>query len=370
MTIPINNSNSNNLLNELFNKQIHLPYSFSNKKKEMFYKELNILLNANVDIEQSLDIITNLFNNPKDASLIKTIKNSLIKGSSLHEALQNTNHFNNYECFSIKIGEESNNLQNVLLELHLFYERKIKMKRQIISVITYPIFVFIITIAVLYFMLNNVVPMFSNVFIQFGEKLPPITQNIINLSKLLPFLTILFLTTIIVMTGIHLTQKNKEYYRKYLSTFFLKIPYIGNLIQTIYLARFCQSLKLLLAAKTPLMISLELVQKMISYYPIEISLEFIKKDIYKGESFGNSLKKHPIYHHKLTSMVSVGEQINELDKMFEKLTTQLNDELDYKTKMISVILEPLIILLIGTIVGVIMVAMYAPMFNLSKIITP
>ena len=148
----------------------------------------------------------------------------------------------------------------------------------------------------------------------------------------------------------------------------LRIPFFGGLIRKIYTARFCQSLNLLLGAKTPLIISLELTEKMIGYYPIETTLPKIRKDIMQGVSFGEALQKHKFYNHKLVSMVKVAEQINELDNMFGKLTTQYNEEVEHNTKMIGVVLEPLIIIIIGAVVGVIMIAMYSPMFDLSKII--
>ena len=109
-------------------------------------------------------------------------------------------------------------------------------------------------------------------------------------------------------------------------------------------------------------------QKMIDFYPIESSLVHVKADIMKGAALGDSLSKHEVYDHKLVSMVKVAEQINKLDEMFEKLTEQYNEDIEHQTKMIGVILEPLIIIVIGVIVGVIMIAMYSPMFDLSKII--
>lgn len=153
-----------------------------------------------------------------------------------------------------------------------------------------------------------------------------------------------------------------------MSNIVLRVPFFGGLIRTIYLSRFCQSLNLLLSAKIPLVTAIELTQKMITFYPIESSLTIIKEHIMKGRPLGESLSKFSVYDHKLISMIKVAEQINKLDDMFEKLTEQYNDEVDHKTKMIGVVLEPLIIIIIGLVVGIIMIAMYAPMFDLTKII--
>ena len=114
--------------------------------------------------------------------------------------------------------------------------------------------------------------------------------------------------------------------------------------------------------------SLSLTGKMIAFYPIETAIEGIKNDITKGASLHESLRKHPVFDNKMVSMVEVAEQVNQLDTMFERLTEQYNEEISHQTKMIGVILEPMIIIVIGVIVGVIMISMYAPMFDLSKII--
>ena len=166
----------------------------------------------------------------------------------------------------------------------------------------------------------------------------------------------------------HALLKEKQSYRAITTKMMLRIPYFGSLIQKIYISRFCQSMKLLITSKTTLINSLSLTKKMIGFYPIEIAIETIKEDITRGASLNESLKKHSVFENKMVSMVEVAEQVNQLDIMFDRLTEQYNEEISHQTKMIGVILEPMIIIVIGVIVGVIMISMYAPMFDLSKII--
>ena len=353
----------------LFNKEIRFSFKFSDKKKALFYKELALLISSNIDFKQALDILTEQFKKAKDKALIISIKNDVISGKTLHETLAANKYFSPYEYYSIKIGEETRKLDHVLVALQKYFDKKIKMKRQLISVFTYPSFVLLVTFGVLYFMMNNVVPMFTSVFKQFGAELPSLTKKIVILSENFSTITIILILTIITICSIHYSFKANDRYRYLTTTLVLKTPFFGGLIRTIYLSRFCQSLNLLLSAKTPLITSLELTQKMIGFYPITSSLNTIRNDILKGCSLGASLAKHSIFDHKLVSMVKVAEQINKLDDMFERLTEQYNDEVEHQTKMIGVVLEPLIIIIIGGIVGVIMIAMYSPMFNLSKIIS-
>lgn len=348
--------------------QITLSKTFSDKQKEIFYRELGMLLKSGVDFKKALEIVSQQLEKKKERALILELKDKIVHGKSIYESMMESKQFSPYEYYSVQIGEETRKLEEVLTELQKYFNRKIQMRRQIISVLTYPSIVMIVTILVLYFMLNKVVPMFSSVFRQFGSELPKSTQYIIKLSN---HSGGLFLFIFLVSMGLVLTHfllREKDKYRDVISKIVLRIPYFGNLIRKIYISRFCQSMNLLITSKTTLLTSLSLTSKMIGFYPIEKSIEKIKSDITKGASLHESLRKHSIYENKLVSMVEVAEQINQLDTMFERLTEQYNEEINHQTKMIGVILEPLIIIVIGVIVGIIMVSMYAPMFDLSKII--
>ena len=268
---------------------------FSNKEKEAFYREFAVLIKAGVDFNQSLQILASQQKSEKIRKILTTINADVVAGNTLFDALKKHKEFSPYEYYSIKIGEETRKLAAVLTQLQLFFARKIKMKRQLVSVITYPAFVLGITFIVLYFMLNYIVPMFSSVFKQFGSELPEITKFVIRLSE--NFNTILFTILLIVLTivGIHRYYKTNDSYRNFIGTTLLKTPFLGKFLQKIYVSRFCQSLSLLLGAKTPLITSLELTKEMIVFYPMQKAIRDIKQDILKGNTLANSLQKHKIF---------------------------------------------------------------------------
>lgn len=351
-----------------FDREIKFQKKFSDKRKEMLYRELGMLLKSGVDFKKALEIIGSQTKNKLEREIILEIKNKVVEGKGIYEAMMKSGHFSPYEYYSIQIGEETRKLEEVLNELQKYFSRKIQMRRQIVSVLTYPSIVMLVTILVLYFMLTQVVPMFSSVFRQFGSELPESTKYIIKLSNNSGLVFGIIAFVIVTLVLLHLYLKTNSQYRHYLSLFILKIPYFGKLIQKIYLSRFCQSMSLLIKSKTPLISSLDLTTKMIGFYPIESSLGQIKEDITRGTLLSDSLKKHKVYETKMVSMIEIAEQVNQLDIMFERLSDQYNEEISHQTKMIGVILEPLIIIIIGLIVGTIMVSMYAPMFDLSKII--
>ena len=146
------------------------------------------------------------------------------------------------------------------------------------------------------------------------------------------------------------------------------MPVIGPMITKIYLARFCQSMKLLLGAKTKLIDALELIEKMIAFYPIEVALKQVRKEVMKGKSLNEGLSGFKIFNKRMLSLIKVSEEVNQPEKIFEKLSQQLSDEVDHQNALLSKLIEPIFIVVLGVIVGFILVAMYLPMFKLSTTI--
>ncbi|WP_430405612.1 type II secretion system F family protein [Fluviicola sp.] len=351
-----------------FKKDIVLGKPLNDKFKEHFYGEFATLIESGIDMRRALQLIIDEQEKKNVRGHIETLLEDLVKGNSLSESMQKSAHFTPYEYQSIRIGEESGRLKNVLFSLSNYFASKVKLKRQLVSVFTYPAFVFSITVGVLYFMLNFVVPMFKDVFKQFGQELPWLTLKIVWLSE--NFGSFIFWFLLIGLgTGFYLfSQKNEDWFRKFSGNFILKIPIFGKLIQKIYIARFCQSMALLLEAKTPLVKALDLVSEMIRFYPMQQTILAAKAEILAGNSLHEGLSKFEILDKRLISLIKIAEEINQLDQTFHRLTIQYNEEIEYRTKMIGTIIEPAIIVIIGVIVGVIMVSMYLPMFNLSNVI--
>lgn len=351
-----------------FQKEIKLGKAFSDKDKEGFYNEFCSLLDSGVDIQRALSILIEEQPKKKIEAILQKLAEDLVSGSSLSEAMKISGHFTAYEYQSVRIGEETGRLKIVLSHLNGFFADKVKLRRQLIGVFTYPGFVILITFGVLYFMLNSVVPMFQDVFNQFGQELPPLTQKIIWLSRHFSAFMLYFSGAVIITAVYAYTQRNEVWYRKMKGNFLIKMPVFGPLIQKIYIARFSQSMSLLLSSKTPLVTSLEMIEDMIGFYPLENAVAAIRKDILSGESLHYGMEKFSIFDKRMVSLVKIAEEINQLDVTFARLTRQSQEDIEFKTKLIGTIIEPMIIVIIGGIVGVIMVAMYLPMFNLSNVV--
>ena len=352
----------------ILQRDLKLGKVLPDKAKESFYIELHSLLDSGIDIQRSLTILEEEQKSEKLKKVFNELLSDLIGGMSLADTLKKSGHFTSYEYQSIRIGEETGRLGIILKHLGNYFTNKVKLRRQLIGVFTYPSFVILITIGVLYFMLNSVVPMFEDVFKQFGQELPYLTQKIIGLSNHFSTFLAYFIGILVIGGVIAYSQRKENWFRGAGSKLVMNIPIFGGFIKKVYLARFCQSMSLLLGARTPLVQSLELVEEMINFYPYETAIKEIRAGILKGEMLHEGLAKFPIFDQRLVSLTKIAEEINELDRTFERLSNQYQEDIEFKTKLIGTIIEPLIIVIIGLVVGVIMVSMYMPMFNLSNVI--
>ena len=351
------------------NREIELfGNKMTDKKKERFYSDLKTLITAGVDLKSALEIIIEEQAKEKDKNFFQGIYDAILKGKSLSDALKDTGKFSEYEYFSIAIGEESNELTGVLEQLILYFQDQIALRKQIISVMSYPIFVIAITFGLVYFMMTNIIPIFVDVFQQFGSELPSLTQTVVSISENFGTYALILLIAIAGIALFVRFQKHKIWFRKYTSAFFLRIPQVGQLIKLVYLSRFTQSMQLLLASNTPLVRAIELTEKMIKYYPIEVALNKVKKDISEGKTLHEGMQEFKFFPKRMLSLVKVGEEVNQLDVMLAKVSNQYREEMKHRTAILGKLMEPILLLLVAGIVGVILIAMYLPMFNLSNVL--
>ena len=336
------------------------------KKKESLYVELSTLLLSGIDLRTALELILVDQEQAKDKVLFEGIRARILSGLALSEALKETERFSDYEFYSIRIGEETGRLGEVLTDLAKYYKSKIQQRRKIVSAVTYPAIVLLSSLGAVFFMIKFVVPMFADVFLRFGGKLPWITAAIISFSNWFDRYFSLFLLFIIAVTVVYFLKRRSEWFRKISSGFLLKIPVVGDIVRKIYLARFANTMRLLVSTDTPLLRSIALVRQMINFYPIENSLLKVEQDILQGESLHKSLASFPFYPPKMIQLIKVGEEVNRMDYFFEKIASQYTEEVEYRTNTISSLLEPLIIIFLGLVVGIILIAMYLPMFQMSN----
>lgn len=341
---------------------------FSSKKKFDFYNELGVLLQAGIAIREALTLIKENQKKEKDKIIFETILNRVVNGMPFSEAILSINNFSDYEYYSLKIGEETGSLSRVCKSLALFFDRKNEQKKIVISALTYPLIVLTTAVLVVIFMLSYVVPMFEDIFKQNKIELPFLTRVIIAFSDGIKNYGWIFL---IAIFGVLLTLKilkNNYYYRELLHNLLLKIPIVGSFITKIYLAQFTQAISLLVSSKVPILNCIQMVKKMIGFIPLEKSLQKVEERILLGKSLSESLAGNKMFDNRIISLVKVAEETNQTEFVFNQLNEQYNNEVIQQSKSVSTFLEPFIIVVIGAIIGVLLVAMYLPMFKLSSVI--
>ena len=340
----------------------------SDKKKQTLFNDLFLLLNAGLDIKRVLELIVEEQKKEKDKEILENIYEAVIQGSSLSEALEDSTFFSVYECYSIKIGEESGKLADVLHHLRDHFEKKIEQKRQIISALSYPMIVMFVALGAVAFMIGFVVPTFSDTFRKFDIELPAITKFIIDLSN--SFDNIMLVTGLVITSVVvfYSMNKSKDWFKKIQAKALLSMPIIGPILHLSYLAQFAQSMSLLMKAKTPLLDALDLIQKMIPSYDLRKALDESKGSIMKGEPLADTLGKHKIFPSRMVYLIGVGEEVNKLDDIFDQLSELYSKELEHRSKLLSTVIEPILIVFLGLVVGFILVAMYLPMFSITEML--
>jgi type II secretory pathway component PulF len=356
-------------LDELLKKEISFFGTFfNNKRKASFFTELGVLLKAGVRLREGLQLLSENQKKEKMISFYSGMVDDLDAGKSFYEVLKSKKEFNEYEAYSVQIGEETGNLPGIITELGNFCTQKNEQRRQLLNAMAYPIIILCTAILVVVFMLRMVVPMFEDIFRQNGVELPTITKWIIAASNAIKTFG---LPALLVLTGMIIFRKslfgNKLIKEKW-QAFLLKLPFAGNFIRLVHLSQFTQAMALLTSSKVPMLNSIQMVGRMVGFYPLKSALVRIEEQILSGMSLHESVKGKRVFDLKMTALIKVAEETNEIEYIFEKLNQQYADEVRQKSKLLSTLMEPLIIVVIGLFVGVILVSMYLPMFKLSSVL--
>jgi len=351
----------------LLNKEIQLfGKGASDKDKIKFYQQLSILLEAGVDIKGAIEVCGEETKKKKLKKAIGNIQESIVNGESFSEALEKTEQFSNYEYFSLKIGEETGQLKTVLKQLVVFYKNRIKQKRLFVSALSYPLMVLLFSFGAVIFMLKFIVPIFTDVFQRFGNELPAATQMVIQASNIVGKYFLPFLLISAIVTGLLYAQRKTDWFRKITAKIVCSIPVLGKIIKKLYTIQLCQGMALMIESRVPILQIVELQSKMIDFYPINEALEKCKKEIFGGALLYESLSKNSFFDSRFLTLVKVGEASNCLGQIFKELADAYLQEVEYETGILSNIIEPILIIFIGLIVGAILIAMYLPMFQLSN----
>lgn len=332
-----------------------------------FTRQLSTMFSAGLTIEKA---ISNLGAEEKDTKFKKVLKrvdDDIRKGYSLSEAFeQHPGVFNPLYISLVKAGEVSGTLHSVLDELSDNLERTEDTRRKVNSAMTYPIFILVFLAFVVWFLFYYIIPKFSDIYAGFGAELPVATRMAIAISNvikgnLLGTLGII-IAFLLVFFIINLTDKG----RWTIDLIKLKLPVIGNLVESSVMSKFSRTFSILMKAGVPIMETLELVENVVGNAVIENAVRKSKVMIKEGYGIAHAFRSTGVFPSTLLQMISTGEETGDLDKLLSKTAEFYDKIIDSVIDKLTSLIEPMLIILMAGIVGTIIVVIYLPIFNLGE----
>ncbi|MEY4549799.1 MAG: hypothetical protein RL685_5994 [Pseudomonadota bacterium] len=327
------------------------------------------MIDAGLPLVQCLDILAQQQPKPAFATVLKDIKNSVEGGSTFSDALRkHPRIFDELFTNLVQAGEAGGILDSILGRLSIYLEKRQKLVRQLKGALSYPTIVFVIAIGVMAVMLTFVIPAFEGMFAEFGggkDALPVLTRFMVALSH--GFITFLPLTIAIVVglaiivSWVLRQPKGKLLFHKTL----LVLPIMGSVLQKIAVARFTRTLGTLLQSGVPILDALEICAKTSGNMVLEAGIMHVRQRISEGQNMVEPLMEAKVFPDMVVQMIGVGEQTGALDTMLNKIADFYEEETDVAVGAMTSMLEPIMMVGIGGMVGVVLVSMYLPIFELA-----
>jgi len=351
-------------------------FSFGKKKVKVediliFSKQFATMVKAGLPILEVLSMLRDQLESPAIKEVIEDIRKSLEGGVTLSKCFEKyPQYFDNVYCNLIKAGEASGKLDVFLLKIVESLEKKEKIKKKIKGALMYPAIMFTVAITVSAFMLVKVVPVFAKMYDGMGIKLPAATSTIMAMSDFLRGTggTVLLFGSIggfflfRLLTSKYPTIQYKWHKQV------LKMPIFGDMILKSLLARISLILGNLSAAGVNLLESLEIAKSVSNNVVVTEALENVKKGVFSGDTLTKLFLKEPLFPPTFSQLISVGEQTGQLDEMFNSVAMYYEEEFDGSVDNMSSLIEPIMIVFMGIMIGGLMIAMYSPIFNVGALI--
>jgi len=337
----------------------------------VFTRQLATMIDAGLAMVQSLQALAEQTSNKVMREVIRDVCTRVEGGDNFSAAL--TKHpkvFNRLYVCMVDAGEKGGLLAHILARLATFLENTARLRKKVKSAMMYPTVVTIVAIGITIFLLVKVVPVFGDIFSGFGAKLPAPTQYLINLSNFLQHNLLYFLfgggAVVYGWFAFIKTKKGLEFWDRTR----INLPIFGVIAHKICLARFTRTLASLIRSGVPILEVLNIVANTCGNVIMEKAIRVSSTDIEKGDGISAALSKHPIFPTMIIRMMTAGEQTGKIDSMLERVADFLDEEIETTLSGLTSLIEPLLIVFLGVVVGGIVICMFLPIFKMSEIINP
>ena len=352
--------------------------SFGAKKKKkitpfdiaIFTRQLATMMKAGVPLIQSFDIVADGLENPTLRELVLEIKNDVAAGNNFAGALRkHPQHFDDLFCNLVDSGEKSGALETMLARVANYLEKTELLKKKVKKAMSYPIAVVAVAFIVTTILLIKVVPSFDAMFSNFGAELPALTQFVVKLSEWMQEYWLIVVISIAATIYIFKEAKTRsEAFRDWLDRFVLKIPIVGDIIDKSAIARFGRVLSTTFSAGVPLVDALDSVAGATGNVVYRNAVFKIRDEVSSGTQLQFSMKASGVFPSMAVQMVAIGEESGALDAMLDKVASHFEDEVDDLVDNMTSLMEPIIMSVLGVLVGGLIIAMYLPIFQMGQVV--
>jgi type IV pilus assembly protein PilC len=337
------------------------------KDLALFTKQFSVMLDAGLPLIQCIELLADQQESPAFKKILHQVREDVEAGMTLADAMKrHPKAFSNLFVNMIGAGEAGGVLDVILQRLATFIEKEVKLKRSVISAAVYPTIVMVVATVIVFVIMVWVVPVFASLFEGLGAPLPAPTRFVMAVSSY----TVTFSIPIIILTI--LSGVGFRYYyatpqgKLFIDDLILRLPILGIVLKKLAIARFSLTLSTLLTRGIPLLDALEITANTAGNSLLEKILLQVRKEVAEGKTIVDPLKKAKVFPAMVTQIVNVGEQTGELDQMLEKLAAYYEEEADAAIANLMTLIEPVMIVFLGVVIGGIVISMYMPIFSLIR----
>lgn len=339
------------------------------KDVAIFSRQLATMMSAGVPLVQSFEIISKGNEHPGMQKLVTALKTDIEGGSSLGQALRkHPRVFDDLFCNLVKAGEQAGILENLLNKIATYKEKSEILKSKIKKAMMYPAGILVVAFIVTVILLIWVVPQFQSLFSSFGSDLPAFTQMVVNMSEFVQeyWYIILGVPISVIYFSIQAKKTSKKF-NMFLDKMFLKLPIVGNILKKAAVARFARTLGTMFAAGVPLVEAMESVAGATGNQVFTDAVMKMRDEISTGQQLQTAMLQSKLFPHMTVQMVAIGEESGSLDSMLSKVADFYEREVDDAVDNMSSLMEPLIMVVLGILIGGLVLAMYMPIFKMGQV---
>lgn len=335
----------------------------------IFTRQLSSLLHSGLPLVEAMEALIKQYERHPLKRVLMDICEKLKEGKTLSQSLSfHPRIFSPIYVSMVKTGEESGELHNILQRISVLLFRNLTIRNRIKNAFTYPVFVAVVGAGVLFLLLNYVIPSLSKLFSQFHYSLPFLTQSLINFSQFIRTKGRWILLVLLLVCLFLFFMGRQKKVKGWIGEVKLKIPLIGRLIRKSLLVNFTFTLSALLKGGVPLLTALALSRPLLQNQELEEIIKEAEERINRGESFSSTLKRSSFFPPLFTQMVEVGERTGNLEEMLEEVSQAMEEDLEISLSQFTILLEPAVILVIGVVVGIIVISVLLPIFEMNRLL--